>query len=49
MMRCRIIFTLTVYINFWVMNDDIDGSVTHYEYYYGPKVDAGGGADQGAH
>lgn len=32
------------------MNDDIDGSVTHYEYYYGPKVDAGGGgADQGAH
>lgn len=34
------------------MNDDIDGSVTHYEYYYAPKVDAGGGkggADQGAH
>lgn len=30
MMRCRIIFTLTVYINFSVMNDDIDGLVTHY-------------------
>lgn len=37
MMRCRIIFTLTVYINFCVMNDDIDGSVTHYEYYYVPR------------
>lgn len=49
MMRCRIIFTLTVYINFSVMNDDIDGLVTHYEYYYVPKGHEGGGADQGAH
>lgn len=29
MMPCRIIFTLTVYINFSVMNGDIDGLVTH--------------------